>query len=582
MRNPIHARRLAGAAALALGLAAAAQPAGAQLARVHEQFYMPAEHNWVFRRNYPGADRLFNAFDYGHAILYEKLYRNPGAPVSELEEKEYNYITRKLLVSPPRLPLEEAAIEVEYVKLAPEAKMMFEWAHILHRQIYDVLGDERLSQADKDREVAAILRYYKSRPDLAFSSLPKNMELMEGQYYSTAFRENYPKFNGLIWGYHWLQVGLYEPLMVGRTPDERQTGVTATVARFRQMLENAPENMPRLMPMTAAVAPAFSARYPEAAIIFDNLHSMHDVISDILASPKVPRDKKREEILRAAERYRDNTSFVMTEREWRDMTAMMGLQNMGGPAVNFLPGFPRPTVARGAVMAHGNMAGMNHGAGGHAGMQHGDSASAGGHAAMQHGQAGAAGGHAGMQHGNSAGAGGHSGMQHDSASAGRAGAMDHSGMGCMRNGQCTMMGSGGLPMGQGAASGAVGMSMPQMMEMHERMMADPVIRERVATDPVLKGMMQRMHGARGMNHGSMPGGQAMNHGAGTAAAMDSAQAIEFAVRLLSDPEVEARVHADPRLHQMWSDPEVQRRLAELRRQRGAQPAAAPAPAPHRH
>ena len=378
-------KRIAGMCVLALGLAA--EPAQAQWARVHEQFYLPAEHNWVFRRNFPAADRLFNAFDYGHAILYEKLYRHPDAPASELEEKEYGFITRRLLVSPPRLPLEEAAIEVEYVKLAPEAKQMFEWAHILHRQLYDVLGDERLGQAERDREVAAILRYYKSRPDLAFSSRPKNMELMEGQHYSTAFREKYPKFNGLIWGYHWLQVGLYEPLMTGRTPEERQSGVAATVARFRQMLENAPENMPRLMPMTPAIAPTFAARYPEAAIIFDNLHGMHDVISDILASPKVPRAKKREEILRAAERYRDNTSFLMTQAEWVEMSRTMGIENQGGPAVGFLPEFPRPTVARGAVMAHGAHAGMNHGAAGaHAGMNHGAPAqAAAGHAGMNHG-----------------------------------------------------------------------------------------------------------------------------------------------------------------------------------------------------
>lgn len=530
-----RARAAIGAAALALSLGALAEPVQAQWSRQHEQFYLPASHNWVFRRNYPGADRLFNAFDYGHAILYEKLYTRPGAPASELEEREYDFITRRLLVSPPRLPLEEGAIEIAYVKLAPEAKLMFEWAHLLHRQIYDVLGDDRLSQAEKDAEIASLLRYYKSRPDLAFSSVPKNMELMEGQYYSTAFRDGWPKFNGLIWGYHWLQVGLYEPLMLGRTTEERQTGVTATVARFRQMLENAPENMPRLMPMTAAVAPTFAARYPEAAIIFDNLHGMHDVISDILASPKVPREMKREEILRAAERYRDNTSFVMTEAEWREMSQMMGVQNMGGPVTGFLPGFPEPTVARGAVVAHGNMAGMDHGAG------QAQSAPAGAqdHAAMGHGQpapaqAGAQ-DHAAMGHGNAAGAPGQNavpGMQH---------------------------GAAGSP------------DMALMMEMHGRMLADPVIRERVATDPVLRQMMARMHGGQGM--------QAMDHGnmTGSGAVADSAQALDFVVRLLSDPEVEARIHSDPRLHQLWSDPAVQRRLAELRR---GQPAA-PAPA-HRH
>ena len=43
------------------------------------------------------------------------------------------------------------------------------------------------------------------------------MELMEGQYFSQTFRRAYPKFNGLIWAYHWLQVGLYEPLIEGTT-----------------------------------------------------------------------------------------------------------------------------------------------------------------------------------------------------------------------------------------------------------------------------------------------------------------------------------------------------------------------------
>lgn len=132
------------------------------------------------------------------------------------------------------MSLEEAAIEVAYAKLAPEAKAMFDWAHLLHRQVYDVWADERIQLAEKDARIAELLRYYKSRPDLAFSSSPKTMELMERQPYSLAFRRKYPKFNGLIWAYHWLQVGLYEPLVTGQTAEDRQTGVTAAVARFRQ------------------------------------------------------------------------------------------------------------------------------------------------------------------------------------------------------------------------------------------------------------------------------------------------------------------------------------------------------------
>ena len=448
------AGRLVLASSFALAtLAAIAAPsaARAQWSRTYEQFYLPGSFNWTFRREYAAADRLFNAFDYGHAILYERLYTNPAGPVSQLETDEYNFITQKLLVSPPNLPLEEAAIEINYAKMAPEAKQMFDWAHLLHRQIYDVLASEDMTQAQQDAKIAELVAYYKTRSDLAFSSIPKNMDLMEAQPYSLAFRQRYPKFNGLIWGYHWLQVGLYEPLMIGKSREQRQAGVTAAVARFKQMLENAPEHMPRIMPMTAAIAPTFAARYPEASIIFDNLHAMHDVVSDILANnEKVPRDRKRAAILEAASRYRDATSFPMSMAEWKSMGEMMGIENMGGPAVGFLAGWPTPTLARGASMAEA-MKGMNHGApGAMAGMP----------------------GMPGMAHGG------------DSAAA--------------KGGMPAMP---GMSHGAGAAGGdSSSAMMPQMMEMHERMMRDPVIRERIMADTAMRRMMTQMDAM----HGGMP------------------------------------------------------------------------------
>lgn len=340
-------------------------PAQAQWSTTYEQFYLQAPHNWQFRTNYQHADRLFNAFDYGHAILYETLWRFPDAPASRLEVDRYNDLTQKVLIKPPRIPLEEAAIEPMYARLAPEAKVMFDWAHLLHRQLYDVLADERLTWEQKDAEVARLVRYYRSRPDLAFSSKPKTMRLMQEQPYSLAFRQKYPKFNGLIWGYHWLQMGLYEPLMVGQSRTEKQALIRATVARFFQMLQNVPRSLPHQMPMTVAVAPKFAERYPEAAIIFDNLHSMHDVVSDILTNPKVPRDRKRTEILLAGRKFRDDTTEIMSVQAWRVMSEHMGIDNMGGPAVGFLPTLPTPNVTYGAVMQHdpqtGAMTGFGYG-----------------------------------------------------------------------------------------------------------------------------------------------------------------------------------------------------------------------------
>jgi len=417
----------------------------AQWSRTYEQFYLPGSFNWQFLNRYPAGAKLFNAFDFGHAILYETLWTKPNAPVSELEVRWYDRLTKKILVNPPHVPLEEGAIEIAYAKLAPEAKQMFDWAHLLHRQIYDVWSDERIPIAEKDALVAELVAYYKTRPELAFSSQPKTMELMEGKAYSTALRNNYPKFNGLIWAYHWLQVGLYEPLMAGKNADERQTGVLAAVARFRQMIEDAPTWMPRVMPMTPAVAPIFTARYPEAAIIFDNLHSMHDVVSDILANPSVPRDRKRAEIMLAARRYRDDTSFVQSREQWMEMAQMMGVENMGGPVVGFLAGFPTPTVARGAVMAgmgHGNMPGMR--------------------------------GMAGMP-----------GMGADSGRVGGMAGMDHSRMG--RNSAAAVP-----PMPAGA--------MQRMMDMHMMMLADTGIRRHILADTAMRRAMYETMGDMSPEH----------------------------------------------------------------------------------
>jgi ketosteroid isomerase-like protein len=345
------------------GAVALAPAASAQWSRVHEQFYLPAAHNWAFRRSAPAADRLFNAFDYGHAILYEMLLTRKGGAVARLEGREFDYLTTQLLVNPPRLPLEDMAIAPHYVRLVPEARAMFEWAHILHRQSYDILADSRLNDGERDARMRELLAHYRSRPDLRLSEKPKNMSLMQEQPYSLAFRRDFPKFNGLIWAYHWLQIGLYEPLLLARTPDERQTLIDATINRFRQMLTDAPRTMPYVMPMTPSIAPTFAGRYPELAIIFDNLHSMHDVISDILANPGVPAARKREEILLAARRYRDDTTADMSVAGWVRMAAMMGIGNQGGPAVGFAASLPTPTVERGAVMRHddeGNMLGNEH------------------------------------------------------------------------------------------------------------------------------------------------------------------------------------------------------------------------------
>jgi hypothetical protein len=331
---------------LTVGAALTASGAAAQDRR-NEQFYFPGAFNWEFLRRYPEAARLFNAFDYGHAVLYERLHAMPdSAQAARALEREYRYLTTDLLVRPPRFAVAEEVIEPTYARLAWRAKLMFDWAHVLHRQIYDVYADERLTDSAKVVLVERVTDYYLSNHLLAFTTVPKSMALMDDQYYSQVFRRRYPSFNGLIWAYHWLQVGLYEPLIAGRTPDERKAGVNAAVARFWDMLREPPGSMPTVMPMTPTVAPLFTARHPRAAAIFDNLHMMHDIISDILAADTVPRARKREVIYAALAEFQDPSRNVMTGNEWMMMGEMMGgIDAMGGPVTGLLPRRERPPAA---------------------------------------------------------------------------------------------------------------------------------------------------------------------------------------------------------------------------------------------
>jgi hypothetical protein len=313
------------------------------LDRRDEQFYTPGPFNWSFLRREAEAARLFNAFDYGHAVLYERLLTRRGPELDSVLAEEYRFLTSDLLVHPPRFQVAEEAVMPRYAETAWRAKQVFEWAHLLHRQIYDVYTDcaarsDGCGPAAADSLIEALTDRYLARREYALAPVPKAMALMEGQPYSGLFAKAEPQFNGLIWAYHWLQVGLYEPY-AGDVARRRGSGVVTefqpvrlepVLTHFRRMLET--ERFPEVMPMTSAVAPEFTRAHPRAAAIFDNLHSLHDVISDILLNDAVvPSARKRATIYRAIAEYQDPTRDVESAEHWRMMGEMVGgVERMGG------------------------------------------------------------------------------------------------------------------------------------------------------------------------------------------------------------------------------------------------------------
>ena len=510
-------------AALGIALTSAATTAGAQWSTSYQLSPLRASYNGEFRERFGDADRLFNAFEYAEALRYEVLWGSSRARTAALEAEAFSRLTSDVFVDPPRLPLPPGTIDPEFGKLVPEAVAMLRWAQTLRRQAYDVLADEA-SASDREGRITELVAHYRSVPYLAISTAPKSIDALDAQFYSLAFRRAYPKYNGLLWATRWLESGLYEPLVAGETAADRRQLGDAAVARFRAMLRNPPETMPYLLPMTPAIAPAFARRYPELAAVLDNAHMLQDVIGDILVAREVPRSAKRQEILRAMALFRSDTAFATTYDGWIGMGATLGAQNMGGVAVGFAETLPQPTVARGMSVA---------------------------------------------------------GMVPRAAA--RAAAAADAGMADMDHG----------------TAGAQGISADAMVALFQRMLADPVIRERIATDPVIQQLLggdssavraaQGPGAMAGMDHSNMPGmtppagGNAARGAAPAPMTEERRQAIEFAVRLLSDPAVEARIHSDPELHKLWSDPEVQRRLSELRRAQPQRPTPPPTrPPPHGH
>jgi hypothetical protein len=285
----------------------------------YEQTYLSARHNWSLRKRFPDADALLNAFDYGHATLYQTLLTRGPAAATPLEGAEFDFITKRLLVNPPGLPLDETAIGPAFATLAPEVLATFDWAHMLHRQLYDVWTQPGFTDQERDTASVRVIQYYLSRHDLALSTRPKSMALMEGQPYSLVFRTAAPKFNGLLWSYHWYQLALQDALLVAHTDAERRKGIDSVRRAFFAKLADAPAHMPATMPMSPEASPVLAARYPQAAIIFDNLHALHDVVSDILMSPTISRGDKRAALLAATAAYRDDSTSVISIEEWRMM-----------------------------------------------------------------------------------------------------------------------------------------------------------------------------------------------------------------------------------------------------------------------
>jgi hypothetical protein len=266
-------------------------PAWMNNTRKNHIFYKRGAYNYDVYNVRPLALDL-NAVAVGHALAYEDLVTGKAAT---LETKTFERIQR-VLKNPPKFMPDEASLSPTFGRKYGVLEQVFDWTHILHAQTVDVLASTKLTHAEKEREIEALWKFYFESVPYAISPLPLNMEWLDSQPYSMAFRTKYPKVNGLFWGYHWLQGTMYDSLY-GLTLEQQKRSYEIIGKRYHTT-ELYRTDRP-FMPMFAEVSPRFAARFPHIANAFDNLHMLHDMVNDILASPWMSERQKDDQIKRA-------------------------------------------------------------------------------------------------------------------------------------------------------------------------------------------------------------------------------------------------------------------------------------------
>lgn len=304
-----------GAAIMAMAMIALALAACGQFEPRDKRFYYRALWNFSLREDLAELDSEFNGVDFGHSNLYENLLLTGGKDVPAIEDRARKE-TLAFIATKPRLNPNEEAIAPTYMKLAWRAQNTFDEAHALHRATYDIMVS---NEPDKDRALRNVLAYYQ---DSAYAITAKRLDhhQLDQFAYSKTFRKRFPLFNATIWSYHYLQVAVYDPLQAAADLDAKKQAMRPILATYRRYLNEPPVQW-TFMPLTGELSPMFAARYPEIANIFDNLHMLHDNISDILASELLPTwEAKRAEIYRIVDTYylanADATNpMIMKDRE---------------------------------------------------------------------------------------------------------------------------------------------------------------------------------------------------------------------------------------------------------------------------
>ncbi|MBA3724897.1 MAG: hypothetical protein H0W86_00225 [Armatimonadetes bacterium] len=310
--------------------------------RYSEVFYKRGSYNFDIYNVDPMA-RDFNAVAVGHSMAYEDLVTGKAATLDTRTFGQINWV----LNHPPKLMPGEKFLSPSFARHYGALEKVFDWTHVLHAQTIDVLASMDLTQEQKDLEIQAIWRYYKEKAPFTVTGLPLNMDYLDSQAYSGAFRRKYPKVNGLFWGYHWLQGAVYDMLWKSRSLADMRTQYEVLGKRYHEVELYRTDR--DFMPMFSETSPEFARRFPQLANAFDNLHMLHDMVNDILVSDWMSPRQKDEQIKRAiwivvddphkGEKPGDfKPGDYLHDHRFMEGQPGLGMMKMSTPQLMYMPG----------------------------------------------------------------------------------------------------------------------------------------------------------------------------------------------------------------------------------------------------
>ncbi len=340
-------------------------------------FAQSSENN--FSKTYPELAKLFSAFDFSQAMIFEEMVGISSSPATQKARDEFEqklemekkmsmaemmsmmsmHMNMDMSNSGPfsefeieaRMELIDilegsySATEVEQGMkdsgLSERAIAVVQRGNDFEKEIYEIYANEQV--LDKSQALDNAVEAYLSVISLSVPTRAKSASNLHAHPYANAFSDAYPILSSMLWSTQWLELAVIEAMILESQDDYYKGSVEIVKQRFWGKLKNKGDMSlegtmifptPVELPMAPAIAPQLYTASPEAAVIIDNLNMMKTIIADILAYPNI---QGRELLITAVvDDFTNHSENLDANVDYLISALRGGIFNQGGPAIGKL------------------------------------------------------------------------------------------------------------------------------------------------------------------------------------------------------------------------------------------------------